>query len=128
MKAVVNIPVDAQLSLQIFEVDAAAWISRDTVITSIFNEDGFLPPLAPPIAPVLQFDAYEIEKTLHADDVSPVNLSTESTDLTNTTNLKKVVYRVKQLQSSLLPDGTFPLERISTGCRFALREWLTSTE
>lgn len=107
MKAVVDIP-ETTLCLQVFEVNAAAWISKETAICALITDN------TP--AQIQTFEAYELENSL-----------TTTHDMNITTSLlRQATYNITCLQSIMLPDGSVPTERLSTGCRFALREWLKS--
>jgi hypothetical protein len=105
MKAVVDIP-ETSLCLQVFEVNAAAWISKETIISALQIDNT---PVANPT-----FQAYELENSVN----------TTNDILLTTSLLKQTMYNITRLQSVMLPDGSVPSERLSTGCRFALREWL----
>jgi hypothetical protein len=103
LKALVEIP-ETELCLQVFEVDAAAWLTKETVkhaLQSATNDDE---------STTSTFEAYEIANT--TADLSNMTLTTIV--------LKQVVHKVKNLQS-VSPDDK---DHLSAGCRFALREWL----
>ena len=161
MKAVVDVP-ESELCLQVFEVDAAAWLSKEavrsalygtpeelatnstTIITTTTNITAIAtPPIATSQEPQT-FEAFEVEMTTYISPVvgannlvvdaepNPDTITTTATNVitksTTASTFKRVEYRINRLRSFLLPDGTVPKERLSTGCRFALREWLASTE
>ena len=128
---------ETTLCLQVFEVNAAAWISKDTVISALQIDPshpqgsgyGMIQhqnnkqkkqktkenkSASTNLVAVETFQAFELENTVNV---------TSSLEIT-TSLLRQTMYSISQLQSTMRPDGTVPMERLSTGCRFALREWL----
>jgi len=101
MRATVNIAGE-DIVLQPAEVDAAAWLTKDTV------ERSLLPLSSTETAThedVNIFDAFEVQGA--------------------TKKLAK--YHISKLQSYLeLGSNEIALERLSTGTRYVLREWLLS--
>lgn len=122
LKALVDVP-ETEMILQVSEVDAAAWVDKKIVESALSMDK-----TQGSSSPTLTFPAFELclsgqgkgEKGERGEDEK----EQEKDNKVVVVGLREVEYDVQRLRTDRGADGSVARERLSTGSRFALREWM----